>query len=208
MFVNSTRNIFKLLFLSSFLSTANANDIKQENTYIDAYAQFSGQEVKSLEKFTNEENFKIASSFIFNPDKQESRRVNSTDVHDTSGKVDFKDIKIPNYTEALKFYIKSAEENSNPISAYAGSYILKNFTSMQDEKNIKNYKMFTEVLFKQENKICQAYLQQGEVYENGYLQNKDEKKALVIYKEGLANKNCNSPWMISVLNSKIIKLEK
>ena len=88
------------------------------------------------------------------------------------------------------------------------NYIIQNFTSLQDEENLKLFKLFSDALYKQKIKICNAYLNQGEIYENGYFVNKDDKKALSIYKEGLQDKNCKSSWMNSVLTSKIIKLEK
>ena len=113
-----------------------------------------------------------------------------------------------NYVDAIKYFKISVETTGNPISAYAGSYIIQNFTSLQDQENLKLFKLFADALYKEKVKICNAYLQQGEIYENGYFTIKDEKKALSIYKEGLLNKNCNSSWMNSVLNSKIIKLER
>lgn len=207
--------VIKIKFISIFatsilVSTAFSNETKStyNNTYVEAYLQLSGLDKTALENFINEDNFKIGSDFVFNPAKQELRKINQSDVHDTSGKINYKEVSVPNYTEAVKYYKLSVETTGNPISAYAGSYIIQNFTSLQDQENLKLFKLFADALYKEKVKICNAYLQQGEIYENGYFTIKDEKKALSIYKEGLLNKNCNSSWMNSVLNSKIIKLER
>ena len=207
--------VIKIKFISIFatsilVSTAFSNETKStyNNTYVEAYLQLSGLDKTALENFINEDNFKIGSDFVFNPAKQELRKINQSDVHDTTGKLNFKEVSVPNYVDAIKYFKISVETTGNPISAYAGSYIIQNFTSLQDQENLKLFKLFADALYKEKVKICNAYLQQGEIYENGYFTIKDEKKALSIYKEGLLNKNCNSSWMNSVLNSKIIKLER
>ena len=207
--------VIKIKFISIFatsilVSTAFSNETKStyNNTYVEAYLQLSGLDKTALENFINEDNFKIGSDFVFNPAKQELRKINQSDVHDTTGKLNFKEVSVPNYVDAIKYFKISVETTGNPISAYAGSYIIQNFTSLQDQENLKLFKLFADALYKEKVKICNAYLQQGEIYENGYFTTKDEKKALSIYKEGLLNKNCNSSWMNSVLNSKIIKLER
>lgn len=202
---------FISIFATSILvSTAFSNETKStyNNTYVEAYLQLSGLDKTALENFINEDNFKIGSDFVFNPAKQELRKINQSDVHDTTGKLNYKEVSVPNYVDAIKYFKISVETTGNPISAYAGSYIIQNFTSLQDQENLKLFKLFADALYKEKVKICNAYLQQGEIYENGYFTIKDEKKALSIYKEGLLNKNCNSSWMNSVLNSKIIKLER
>lgn len=202
---------FISIFATSILvSTAFSNETKStyNNTYIEAYLQLSGLDKTALENFINEDNFKIGSDFVFNPAKQELRKINQSDVHDTTGKLNYKEVSVPNYVDAIKYFKISVENSMNPISAYAGNYIIQNFTSLQDEENLKLFKLFSDALYKQKIKICNAYLNQGEIYENGYFVNKDEKKALSIYKEGLQDKNCKSSWMNSVLTSKIIKLEK
>lgn len=211
MILKTINKKFCLLLAATVLSTSlSASETKNENenTYIDAYLQLSGLEKKDLASFIDEDNFKIASDYVFNPQKQEKKKINQSDVHDTSGKMNYKEVSVPNYTEAVKYYKLSVETTGNPISAYAGNYIIQNFTSLQDQENLKLFKLFADALYKEKVKICNAYLQQGEIYENGYFTIKDEKKALSIYKEGLLNKNCNSSWMNSVLNSKIIKLER
>ena len=207
--------VIKIKFISIFatsilVSTAFSNETKStyNNTYVEAYLQLSGLDKTALENFINEDNFKIGSDFVFNPAKQELRKINQSDVHDTTGKLNYKEVSVPNYVDAIKYFKISVETTGNPISAYAGSYIIQNFTSLQDQENLKLFKLFADALYKEKVKICNAYLQQGEIYENGYFTIKDEKKALSIYKEGLLNKNCNSSWMNSVLNSKIIKLER
>ena len=207
--------VIKIKFISIFatsilVSTAFSNETKStyNNTYVEAYLQLSGLDKTALENFINEDNFKIGSDFVFNPAKQELRKINQSDVHDTTGKLNYKEVSVPNYVDAIKYFKISVENSMNPISAYAGSYIIQNFTSLQDQENLKLFKLFADALYKEKVKICNAYLQQGEIYENGYFTIKDEKKALSIYKEGLLNKNCNSSWMNSVLNSKIIKLER
>ncbi len=202
---------FISIFATSILvSTAFSNETKStyNNTYVEAYLQLSGLDKTALENFINEDNFKIGSDFVFNPAKQELRKINQSDVHDTTGKLNYKEVSVPNYVDAIKYFKISVENSMNPISAYAGNYIIQNFTSLQDEENLKLFKLFSDALYKQKIKICNAYLNQGEIYENGYFVNKDEKKALSIYKEGLQDKNCKSSWMNSVLTSKIIKLEK
>jgi hypothetical protein len=202
---------FISIFATSILvSTAFSNETKStyNNTYVEAYLQLSGLDETALENFINEDNFKIGSDFVFNPAKQELRKINQSDVHDTTGKLNYKEVSVPNYVDAIKYFKISVENSMNPISAYAGNYIIQNFTSLQDEENLKLFKLFSDALYKQKIKICNAYLNQGEIYENGYFVNKDEKKALSIYKEGLQDKNCKSSWMNSVLTSKIIKLEK
>ena len=207
--------VIKTKFISIFatsilVSTAFSNETKStyNNTYVEAYLQLSGLDKTALENFINEDNFKIGSDFVFNPAKQELRKINQSDVHDTTGKLNYKEVSVPNYVDAIKYFKISVENSMNPISAYAGNYIIQNFTSLQDEENLKLFKLFSDALYKQKIKICNAYLNQGEIYENGYFVNKDEKKALSIYKEGLQDKNCKSSWMNSVLTSKIIKLEK
>lgn len=204
------RKIINIFTASILVSTAFSDEIKStyENTYKEAYIKLSGLDKTTLENFINEDNFKIASDFVFDPTKQEVRKINQSDVHDTTGKLNYKEVRVPNYVDAIKYFKLSVENSMNPISAYAGSYIIQNFTSLQDEENLKLFKLFSDVLYKQKIKICNAYLNQGEIYENGYFVNKDEKKALRIYKEGLQDKNCESSWMKSVLTSKIIKLEK
>lgn len=202
---------FISIFATSILvSTAFSNETKStyNNTYVEAYLQLSGLDKTALENFINEDNFKIGSDFVFNPAKQELRKINQSDVHNTTGKLNYKEVSVPNYVDAIKYFKISVENSMNPISAYAGNYIIQNFTSLQDEENLKLFKLFSDALYKQKIKICNAYLNQGEIYENGYFVNKDEKKALSIYKEGLQDKNCKSSWMNSVLTSKIIKLEK
>ena len=206
MFSNSLKKITQItiyLSLSSIIAYGN------NNTYIDAYSNLSGLKVKDLEKFTSDENFKIASAFVFDSTKQENKMISKGgNPHDVSAKVEFEEIKMPNYKDALVYFRKSAEQNNNPISAYAGSYILQNFTNIQEDANLKALKLFSDVLYNQEIKICQAYLQQGDIFENGYFVKKDEKKAIEIYKEGLKNNNCNTSWMQAVLNSKLIRLEQ
>ncbi|MCT7563170.1 hypothetical protein N5U23_03985 [Aliarcobacter butzleri] len=206
MFSNSLRKITQItiyLSLSSIIAYGN------NNTYIDAYSNLSGLKIKDLEKFTSDENFKIASAFVFDSTKQENKMISKGgNPHDVSAKVEFEEIKMPNYKDALVYFRKSAEQNNNPISAYAGSYILQNFTNIQEDVNLKALKLFSDVLYNQEIKICQAYLQQGDIFENGYFVKKDEKRAIEIYKEGLKNNNCNTSWMQAVLNSKLIRLEQ
>ncbi|MCT7578645.1 hypothetical protein ACOTWR_06210 [Aliarcobacter butzleri] len=206
MFSNSLRKITQItiyLSLSSIIAYGN------NNTYIDAYSNLSGLKIKDLEKFTSDENFKIASAFVFDSTKQENKMISKGgNPHDVSAKVEFEEIKMPNYKDALVYFRKSAEQNNNPISAYAGSYILQNFTNIQEDANLKALKLFSDVLYNQEIKICQAYLQQGDIFENGYFVKKDEKRAIEIYKEGLKNNNCNTSWMQAVLNSKLIRLEQ
>ncbi|MFX4240185.1 hypothetical protein ACOL3H_06765 [Aliarcobacter butzleri] len=206
MFSNSLKKITQItiyLSLSSIIAYGN------NNTYIDAYSNLSGLKVKDLEKFTSDENFKIASAFVFDSTKQENKMISKGgNPHDVSAKVEFEEIKMPNYKDALVYFRKSAEQNNNPISAYAGSYILQNFTNIQEDANLKALKLFSDVLYNQEIKICQAYLQQGDIFENGYFVKKDEKRAIEIYKEGLKNNNCNTSWMQAVLNSKLIRLEQ
>lgn len=206
MFSNSLRKITQItiyLSLSSIIAYGN------NNTYIDAYSNLSGLKIKNLEKFTSDENFKIASAFVFDSTKQENKMISKGgNPHDVSAKVEFEEIKMPNYKDALVYFRKSAEQNNNPISAYAGSYILQNFTNIQEDANLKALKLFSDVLYNQEIKICQAYLQQGDIFENGYFVKKDEKRAIEIYKEGLKNNNCNTSWMQAVLNSKLIRLEQ
>lgn len=199
------KTIRNTILLSMLLINAYADS---NNTYLQAYSNFSGLSIKELEKFSNEENFKIASAFIFDSSKQENKTINKGDVHDTSGKVEFEEVKVPNYKDALVYFKKSAELTNNPISAYAGSYILQNFTNIQEDANLRGLKLFSDVLYNQEVKICQAYLLQGDIFENGYFVKKDLKRAIEIYKEGLNNKNCKSSWMQAVLNSKLIKLEQ
>ncbi|MFX4155206.1 hypothetical protein ACOL23_09680 [Aliarcobacter butzleri] len=206
MFSNSLKKISQItiyLSLSSIIAYGN------NNTYIDAYSNLSGLKIKDLEKFTSDENFKIASAFVFDLTKQENKMISKGgNPHDVSAKVEFEEIKMPNYKDALVYFRKSAEQNNNPISAYAGSYILQNFTNIQEDANLKALKLFSDVLYNQEIKICQAYLQQGDIFENGYFVKKDEKRAIEIYKEGLKNNNCNTSWMQAVLNSKLIRLEQ
>ena len=107
MILKTINKKFCLLLAATVLSTSlSASETKNENenTYIDAYLQLSGLEKKDLASFINEDNFKIASDYVFNPQKQEKKKINQSDVHDTSGKINYKEVSVPNYTEAVKYY--------------------------------------------------------------------------------------------------------
>lgn len=67
--------------------------------------------------------------------------------------------------------------------------------------------LFSEALYSQEKRICQAYLNMGEIYTQGYLRKKDLLQAKKIYLEALSDEKCKSGWQGSVINSKLMKLK-
>lgn len=179
-----------------------------QTNYEKAYVELSKINENELIKFQNDEIYKKANEYIQNDSFKQVKKVNSSDPHITNSQSLKKEVLVPDYNKALEYYYESALKNKNPLSAYAGNYIIKTFTNKQGFEQLKKFTLFAEVLYSQNKRICQSYLDMGEVFENGYLRKKDNKKAWEIYNEGLKDVNCTKGWASSLLTSKKIKLER
>lgn len=179
-----------------------------QSNYEKGYLELSKSSVEEIKKFQEDEFYKKANGYIEDDSLKQIKKVNGSDPHSVSTEVLKKEILVPDYNKSLEYYYESALKYRNPLSAYAGNYIIKSFTNKQGFEQLKKFVLFSEVLYAQNKKICQAYLDMGEVYENGYLRKKDTKKAWEIYSEGLKDPNCSKGWSGSLLSSKKLKLER
>lgn len=177
------------------------------NDYYEAYKEASQLSDDALSKFVKDENYKTGIKYITDNKFFESKKVNKADVETEKGIVKFEEIFIPDYNKALNFFNQSAEKSNNPISSYIGSYIIQNYTNLQNPEYLKMFVEFSKIMYNQEVKICQAYLNFGSIFENGYFEKKDENKAIEIYELGLKDDKCKKGWISSVLNSKILSLK-
>lgn len=194
--------IKKILLLLTFVCSIYA-----ETNYEKMYKELSKLDDNALKIYLNDEYYKKGSNFLENDSLKISKKV-SGDVHDSAQKSTKSEILVPDYNSALENFYQSALKNKNPLSAYIGNYIIKTYTDKQGVDQLKKFVLFSETLYGQNSKICQAYLDMGEVYENGYLSKKEIKKAWEIYSLGAKDPKCTKGWVASVLASKKFKLEK
>ncbi|WP_418181228.1 hypothetical protein ACNSOL_12025 (plasmid) [Aliarcobacter lanthieri] len=199
----------KILILSivAFASMSSAENVNPTyNSYYEAYKQASGLDDDKLAKFTSDENYKLGMKHLVDETFFDTKKINKTKMY-SEELPNFQEVFVPNYNKALKYFDDSARETNNPISSYVGSYIIQSYTNMQNLEYLKMFVDFSKIMYTQEIKICQAYLNYGSVFENGYLTKKDESAALSIYEEGLQDAKCQKGWISSVLNSKILSLK-
>ncbi len=195
------KNFIFLLFISSNLLIAESN-------FEDAYIQFSGLKKEELTKHLTDSDYSKGLSFLNNKALMQKRKINTADPETQKGQNIISEIDVPDYNGALESFFNSVQKNRNPVSAYAGNYIIQSYTDKMQIDNLKKFVLFNEVMYEQKNKICQSYLNMGETYENGYLRKKDLQKALSIYKEAEKDEKCKKGWIASILASKIFRIEK
>lgn len=191
---------------SALILLASACFLFAETNYEKAYFGLSQLEEKNFKIFMEDPDYKQGNEYLNNDALKQPIKVNAADPHASTQ--DIKTLLFPNYVAALENFQKSAQKTNNPLAAYAGNYIIKTYTNKQGVDQLKQFVLFSETLYSQKVKICQAYLDMGEVYENGYLRKAEIKKAWEIYSEGLKDPKCNKGWAASVLASKKMKLEK
>lgn len=188
------------LLLSGFLFA--------ESNFEDSYIQFSGYKKEELVNNLRDADYIKAMSYLNNKALMQKKKINTADPETQKGQQIIKEIDVPDYTSALESFSQSVQKTRNPVSAYAGNYIIQTYTDKMQIDNLKKFVLFNEVMFEQKNKTCQSYLNMGEIYENGYLRKRDAIKALAIYKEALKDDKCKKGWTSSILGSKIFKIEK
>lgn len=196
------KKIVKLIILSLL----SMNIVIADENYEKAYKEFSGLTEEQIKSY-RDKYYLEGKEFLYNEKFMISKKINVSDPETQKGTLDIKEVSIPDYKSALISFKKSVEQTKNPLAAYSGNYIIQNFTNKQDVENLKLYVLFSEALYSQEKRICQAYLNMGEIYAQGYLRKKDLLQAKKIYQEALADEKCKSGWQGSVINSKLMKLK-
>ena len=122
-----------------------------------------------------------------------------------TGKVHTREINAPRWDDAYGYFIKSAQEYKNPISAFSGLNIINSFVGKKNA--LKNYKLFTQILYEKGKNNCEAYLNYAEIYIDGIYEKQDKKRAASILEEGLKGA-CSKGWKKQVVMSKLWGLRR
>lgn len=179
--------------------------VHAESNYEKGYLEFSGFKFEEIEKYTKEKNYVEGMKYLNDKTLQQKIKINRADPETQKGEQHIEEVGVPDYEKALESFYESAK-NNNPVGAYAGNYIVQNYTNKLAIENLKKFVLFNEVMYSQPKKTCQVYLNMGEIYENGYLRKKDLQKALEIYKLGSNDEKCKKGWASNIIGSKIFKL--
>lgn len=184
--------------LISSLSYANSD-------YVDNFYKNGGVKTPELEKLiTSDKNMINAIAYLEDKTKMITKDVDYTDPEKKDEPKKIIKQTLPDYVNALKEFKLSYERYKNPISAYNGIFLIK--TIFGKNKELEYFNKFSKTLYETQKEICATYIDYGEVLQYGLNQKKDLAKAMQVYKEGLANKNCNG-WQKNVLYGKVDLME-
>jgi hypothetical protein len=189
-----------LFAISGLLLTevVNANDVISSDKFpiVNAYfKQYKGtRSISATEALLNEKCFIEANAFIHDKSKQKEVKVTLGDPESNKPK-ETAMVKSPDYGSAITALAACVKKTSNPIAAWEGLYIIKSFYGIDYKNNIDAYKSFSKVLY--EDKSCEGFLAQGDIYKDGIGTKVNKKAALKIYKEGI--KECVGDWHNVVL---------
>lgn len=147
----------------------------------------------------NDKYFKIGNEYLSNKDFFYESNLSVSPDNKNAG---IKTVKLPNYTKALDYFLKSVSAFQNPVSAYEASYILRTiYGTRTDDAKKAALANITRILY--QNGVCEAYIEYGKTLEAA----KNKAAALAVYNEGLIRCK-NNDWVSNVLAGKIAKLEK
>lgn len=181
---------------------------EQYNPYESTYKKMSGVSKEKLKMLMNDTNYKEASSYMYDSIKMKNKKISGRDPENIKDATTFKTVKVPNFETALRYYEKSVESTGNPLSAYSGIYIIDKFVGKHNFNYVKKYKKFAKALYQDENRICQAYVAYGSVFEKGLDNRKNIRKAIDIYRKGEKDKKCNNSWEMNIFASKVWTLNR
>lgn len=193
---------YLLLILMAIINVLNADSTVA--TYFKDSANNVSQE--HISQWTKDAHYINAVNFLENPRFMKEVEVNKRDPESKNKTPKIEKIKISNYKEAYKEFENSFNSTNNPISAFYNLYLIK--TAFGKNTNLKDFKKYSEFLYKQNLGICSVYIDYGETLEKGYFTLIDNKKALEVYKKGLDDENCNQGWTLNVLMGKYSYLKK
>lgn len=195
--MNKLLNIF-IMVIIAFNLKLNAKDLDFKKLY---FENGGGKETKELlEIFDNDKYYIKAVAALQNtlsPNKI------LKDV-ETNKPLNY-NIKLPDWGNAYENFKLSVKKYDNPVSAYAGLYIIN--TLIGKSRALSDYKMFTISLYKHNKSNCQSFINYAEIYSEGILQKKNKMKAISVLEDSLKNV-CSKGWEKQVVQSKLWALKR
>ena len=184
----------------------NSQEIQLSEKYImiNGFVQdYKGNKsIKDIKKFTDSQCFKNANEYLYNPSLQKDFLVREGNANLPREQVESTH-KVANYPEALKSFTQCVKRTQNPLAAWQGMIIIKNFLGINYNQNIDAYRLFSKTLYKNMN--CTGYLNYGDIHAKGINTKPDLKKAKRIYMEG--KEMCKNGWISTVLTMKLNNIE-
>lgn len=113
---------------------------------------------------------------------------------------------MPDYDKAYEEVKNSVNKYKNSASAYLGLHLIK--TLFGKNKQLKEFKEYSELLYSKQKEICSVYIDYGETLEKGYYGKANIKRAKEVYEEGLKKKKCQEGWYFNVLSAKYETLKR
>lgn len=156
--------------------------------------------VDLIDMLKDDEDFKKGNQYLYNG----KYKIKKKNVYDAEFPLSPRTIEMANYPEALKYFEKSAK-SGNPVAAYEGALIIKNYLGESYKNAKKDMKLFMDVLY--ENKTCEGYLLKGRSLLYGrYGEKVDLKKAKMVFLEGL--KKCKDiSFYGNVFSGKLLTID-
>lgn len=208
-FTNKKITCSLLLITTILLNThVSANEqfiLSDKYPIVNSYTkQYKGKRnIESTKALLNDKCFTDANTFIYDKEKQKDIKVSVGDP-ESKNKRETVVTKSPDYGSALTALAECVNKTSNPIAAWEGLFIIKSFFGIDYKKNINAYKKFSKILY--EDKSCDGFINQGDIYKNGIGEKVDTKIALNIYTEGL--QVCKEDWQNMVLTMRVNSLKQ
>lgn len=191
----------RLLLLAFLTISLFANDV--EKVFITQGGVITPELQELLLK---DEHYKQAILHLTDKKYMGQRKVLQGDPEDKNVKPVEIEVTVPEFNKALNEFTQSVEVYKNQVSAFYGLYLIKSFFGKNTK--LEEFRDFSEVLYKKEKNICEAYIDYGETLEKGYYSKVDTTAALKVYKEAFEIAKCKQGWYASVISAKIFNLEK